>query len=72
MAQLYDKYGLDDNSQNFIGHAMALRTDDGYLKRPAEDTVRAVQLYGQSMGRYGQDGPSCRRKTDLLWENAAL
>jgi len=41
----------------FIGHAMALHTDDSYLDKPAEETIEAVKLYGQSMGRYGQPSP---------------
>mmetsp|Transcript_12401 Transcript_12401/g.16086 ORF Transcript_12401/g.16086 Transcript_12401/m.16086 type:complete len:648 (+) Transcript_12401:168-2111(+) len=57
MRELFKKYGLDADTANFIGHAMALHTDDSYLDRPAEETVVACQLYGQSVGRYGQDSP---------------
>lgn len=31
MRALYEKFGLDSNTQRFIGHAMALRLDDSYL-----------------------------------------
>ena len=57
MRDLYKKYGLDENSQNFIGHAMALRTDDGYLDERASATVEAIKLYGSSVGLYGQNSP---------------
>jgi Rab GDP dissociation inhibitor len=56
MEQLFTEFSLDDNSQCFIGHAMALHTDDTYLKRPAVETVEAVHVYGQSVGVYG-DSP---------------
>ncbi len=31
--QLFDEYGLDDNTRAFTGHAMALHTDDDYLQK---------------------------------------
>jgi RAB protein geranylgeranyltransferase component A len=57
MADLYAHFGLDENSQTFIGHAMALHTSDTYIQKPAEPTVEAIQLYGKSVGRYGQNSP---------------
>jgi RAB protein geranylgeranyltransferase component A len=56
MGQLFSEFSLDANSQCFIGHAMALHTDDSYLNRPAIETVEAVHTYGQSVGVYG-DSP---------------
>lgn len=56
MAQVFSDYSLDANSQCFIGHAMALHTDDSYLQRPAIETIEAVKTYGMSVGRYG-DSP---------------
>jgi len=57
MADLYTYFGLDENSQTFIGHAMALETSDAYIQKPAEATVEKIQLYGRSVGRYGQNSP---------------
>jgi RAB protein geranylgeranyltransferase component A len=57
MADLYKEFGLDENSQCFIGHAMALHTDDSYLSRTALETMEAVKVYGTSVGRYGQNSP---------------
>jgi len=57
MADLYSHFGLDENAQTFIGHAMALHTSDAYIQAPAEPTVEAIQLYGRSVGRYGQNSP---------------
>lgn len=54
MRQLFGEYGLDDNTQSFIGHAMALQTDDSYLELSALPTVESIQLYCRSLERYGK------------------
>ena len=38
------KYGLDDNTVDFIGHALALHRDDHYLDEPALDTVKRMKV----------------------------
>lgn len=38
------KYGLDDNTIDFIGHALALHRDDRYLDLPAVDTVKRMKV----------------------------
>jgi len=38
------KYGLDENTVDFIGHALALHTDDRYLDQPALDTVKRMKV----------------------------
>ena len=38
------KYGLDDNTVDFIGHALALQRDDRYLDEPALDTVKRMKV----------------------------
>jgi len=54
MAALYEKMGLDKNTQDFTGHALALYRNDGYLERPAIETVRRIKLYSESLMRYGK------------------
>jgi Rab GDP dissociation inhibitor len=54
MRQLYNEFGLDADTQQFTGHAMALWRDETYLDRPAIETVEAVQLYAYSLERYGK------------------
>ncbi len=54
MRELYKKYGLDENSQAFTGHAMALQLNDDYLDEPATDIVKAIKLYGYSVNAYGK------------------
>nr|CAB3452574.1 unnamed protein product [Digitaria exilis] len=40
------KFGLDDNTIDFIGHAVALHRDDSYLSEPALDTVKRMKANG--------------------------
>jgi Rab GDP dissociation inhibitor len=54
MQGLYDKFGLDKNTQDFTGHALALYRDDDYLNEPAVLTIRRIKLYSDSLARYGK------------------
>ncbi|XP_077296950.1 GDP dissociation inhibitor [Arctopsyche grandis] len=54
MQALYDKFGLDKNTQDFTGHALALYRDDDYLLQPAQQTIRRIKLYSDSLARYGK------------------
>lgn len=54
MQALYNKFGLDNNTQDFTGHALALHRDDDYLNRPAIETIRRIKLYSDSLARYGK------------------
>ena len=54
MQALYDKFGLDKNTQDFTGHALALYRDDEYLNEPAVNTIRRIKLYSDSLARYGK------------------
>lgn len=54
MTGLYDKFGLDKNTQDFTGHALALHRDDDYLNEPAVLTIRRIKLYSDSLARYGK------------------
>jgi len=52
--QLYEKFGLDRNTQDFTGHALALYLDDDYLNYPAAQTIQRIKLYSDSLARYGK------------------
>lgn len=54
MLGLYDKFGLEKNTQDFTGHALALHRDDDYLLKPAIETVQRIKLYSESLVRYGK------------------
>ncbi|XP_024028575.1 guanosine nucleotide diphosphate dissociation inhibitor At5g09550 [Morus notabilis] len=54
---LISKYGLDDNTVDFIGHALALYRDDAYLDEPALDFVKRVKLYAESLARFQGGSP---------------
>jgi Rab GDP dissociation inhibitor len=56
MKDVYDKFGLEPTTRDFIGHSMALYQTDEYinLKGMAKDTVGRIRLYANSMARYGK------------------
>eukprot|EP00771_Trimastix_marina_P004058 gnl/Trimastix_PCT/789.p1 GENE.gnl/Trimastix_PCT/789~~gnl/Trimastix_PCT/789.p1 ORF type:complete len:505 (-),score=195.44 gnl/Trimastix_PCT/789:153-1625(-) len=53
---MFNKFGFSPDSVDFIGHAMALFTNDDYLDRPAIETVDRMKLYGESLAAHG-DSP---------------
>ena len=54
MSEVFKKFGLEENTIDFMGHAVALHYSDTYLYEPAMDTIMKIQLYLQSIGRYGE------------------
>jgi len=54
MCEVYKHFGLDPNTQDFTGHAMALHLNDDYMTQPCVTTVEKIQLYQQSLMRYGK------------------
>lgn len=56
MKDVYDKFGLEDGTRDFIGHAMALYLDDAYINAPgvAPEAIERIRLYGNSVARYGK------------------
>jgi len=56
MEALYKKYGLADDSKDFLGHSVALHNNDAHLHEPALSTIEKLNLYLESHGRYG-DSP---------------
>ncbi|WRX14672.1 GDP dissociation inhibitor - like 2 [Theobroma cacao] len=53
----YRKYGLEDDTIDFIGHALALHIDDSYLDQPALDFVKRMKLYAESLARFQGGSP---------------
>ncbi|EXJ58017.1 acetyltransferase [Cladophialophora yegresii CBS 114405] len=56
MKEVYDKFGLEATTRDFIGHSMALYSTDDYINSPgqAKETVERIRLYANSMARYGK------------------
>lgn len=54
MRAVYEKFGLEPGTQDFIGHAMALYLDDDYINKAARPTYERIVLYTSSMARYGK------------------
>lgn len=56
MKEVYDKFGLEAGTRDFIGHAMALYLTDSYIDAPgtAPEAIARTRLYGNSVARYGK------------------
>lgn len=56
MREVYDKFGLEVTTRDFIGHSMALYQTDEYINErgTAKETVQRIRLYANSMARYGK------------------
>ncbi|CCD23335.1 Gdi1p NDAI_0B03000 [Naumovozyma dairenensis CBS 421] len=54
MEEVYAKFGLGNSTKEFIGHAMALWTNDEYLQQIARPSFERILLYCQSVARYGK------------------
>jgi len=56
MKDVYDKFGLEATTKDFIGHAMALYLTDDYITTPgqAPEAIERIRLYGNSVARYGK------------------
>lgn len=53
-AKLFQKYGLEMNTQDFTGHALALYRNEKYQQEPLYKFVERVKLYSDSLLRYGK------------------
>jgi Rab GDP dissociation inhibitor len=51
--ELTKHYGLEENTLDFLGHAVALYTDNSYVNRPALEVINKIQLYIDSAGKFG-------------------
>ena len=49
-------YAIEPNTVDFLGHAIALYTDNSFLKMNCIDVIEKIQLYIDSAGRFG-DSP---------------
>jgi len=56
MSDVYKKFKLEDNTIDFLGHAVALYRTDDYITQPAIGPIQKINLYVDSLGKYG-DSP---------------
>ncbi|KAF3922794.1 hypothetical protein AA313_de0206841 [Arthrobotrys entomopaga] len=54
MKNIYQKFNLEPATRDFVGHAMALYSDDKYLDQPARATFNKIRLYAASVALYGK------------------
>ncbi|OIR56899.1 MAG: Rab GDP-dissociation inhibitor [Amphiamblys sp. WSBS2006] len=51
--EIYSEYYLGKETREFIGHAVALFSDDSYLTQPAKNLLKRIRLYMFSISKYG-------------------
>jgi len=56
MREVLKKFKLDSSPDvvDVVGHALALYTNDEYLDQPAIETIKRMQLYADSLARFGK------------------
>ena len=54
MADVYKEFGLDENTCDFVGHALGLYRDDEYKAKPCLEALLRIKLYSDSLARYGK------------------
>jgi len=54
MEEVYKKYGLDENTCDFVGHALALYRNDDYKSQPCKESMERIKLYSNSLAKYGK------------------
>jgi len=54
MRDCFNKFGLEQDTIDFIGHAMALYRDDDYLEQPAILAIERIKLYMEAITKYGK------------------
>lgn len=52
MKQVFEYYGLNKDTIEFIGHCLALEETEEYLDAPADLTLMKIQLYENSLSLY--------------------
>lgn len=52
--EVIKKFGLEVNTTDFVGHAVALNTTDDFLEEPSSKTIADIKLYMNSVGKYGE------------------
>ena len=45
MMDVFKHYNIEENTIDFLGHAVALEFSDTYLYEPAINTIMKMQLY---------------------------
>jgi len=54
MDEIFKKYSLDDNTADFVGHALALFRNDDYKTQPCFEAIKRIKLYSNSLAKYGK------------------
>lgn len=52
--QLTKEFGLHSHTLDFLGHAIALYTNNSYKTRPSLEVIKRLKLYISSIGTFGK------------------
>lgn len=55
--QVFEKFSLNADTTDFIGHALALYRDESFYNLPGNDLVARVKLYAESLSRFQGGSP---------------
>jgi Rab GDP dissociation inhibitor len=53
MRDVFNKFKLEDDTIDFLGHAVALYKNEEFLTQPAIETIKKVKFYIESVSKYG-------------------
>jgi len=56
MREVLKKFSLENSTDlvDVVGHALALYSNDEYLNQPALESIKRMQLYAESLARFGK------------------
>jgi len=54
MNDVFKKFGLDQNTADFTGHAICLYLNDEYKVKPCKEAIQRLKLYYDSLSSYGK------------------
>ena len=54
MKKFYEYFGVQEETIEFLGHAVACYFDDDYIQKPAYEAVMKMKLYYESLSMYGK------------------
>jgi hypothetical protein len=70
--QLFEYYKLEDTTQQFTGHAIALQFDDSYMLRPAKEIIELIKVRTEHAEHNGGEKLQLKAEGDRSRADRAL